>query len=112
MYVHKALGTKAIIRRGGMSKMFIPSLMNKLMRIEWVNDWVSEWPRDWMLLQCLQKQSEVPHGMTTSYPWAKNEVMMAWKCCIIFHFFLLWLMHKTVKCYVTCIKLKFPLLVL
>ena len=103
MYVHKALGTKAIIRRGGRSEMFNLSLMNKLMRIEWVTDWVSE---QGIECHCSAFKSKVKclmewlrHIQTTSYPWAKNEVMVAWKCCI---FSLLFTVTNASDCKMLC----------
>ena len=38
----KALGTKVILSKGGRSNVFNLTLMNKLMRIEWVSEWVIE----------------------------------------------------------------------
>ena len=40
-YAWKALGTKVILGKGGESKVFNLTLMNKLMRMEWVSEWVS-----------------------------------------------------------------------
>ena len=37
-YAWKALGTKVILSKGGKSKVFNLTLMNKLMRLEWVSE--------------------------------------------------------------------------
>ena len=49
--------------KGGKSKLFNLTLMNKLMRIEWVSEWVN----DRVPFECLQKPMARLH-----HPWAKN----------------------------------------
>ena len=51
----RALGTKVTLSKGGKSKVFNLTLMNKLMRIEWMNEWVQK-PMAWL-----------------RHPWAKNH---------------------------------------
>ena len=52
----KALGKKVILNKGGRSNVFNLTLMNKLMRIEWVSEWVSEW-----VIEC--------HSSAPKSPW-------------------------------------------
>ena len=63
-YASKTLGTKVILTKGDKrSKVFNLTLMNKLIRIEWVSEWVSEW-----VIECLQKPMAL-----LRHPWAKND---------------------------------------
>ena len=55
--------TKTILSRGGRRKLFNSSLMNKLIRIEWVSEWVSE---------CNWTGHYAPG---CKHPWAKMKIL-------------------------------------